>query len=735
MIERQRLRRLIVRTLDLLLRGRVSELARLLVVRARPTVWASRARHLNPAPTICIDAKTQRLARDGSVAPKRSIVFPETASKLVSVIVPCNNYGAYLAEAVASVQRQTLDCVEIIVVDDGSTDPHTVTVLGELANDPALRIISKPQEGLVSARNAGIAVANGEYVCCLDADDRLLPGYLEAAVLALETDRSVGFAYSWAQLFGDEHRVWHTRDFRIDEGLADNHTAVSAVFRRDDWHEIGGYRPQMRHGYEDWEFWLRLAALGRNGKAVRAPLFEHRRHGRTMTHDAHAMRRRLVSDMRALNTEIFSDRSLQSRISRIGGPANADRSATAIPVRLPVESGKPHLLVVVPWLEAGGAEMVLLDVLDHLKASWTITIVTTLPDRQPLWSEFVKITTDIFPLAGAFDSDGGLRLLEHLVASRQISVVLSSGSGWLYRNAARLKSRFPALKLVDLLHNALPSGHLADAVAASAVFDRHIAVSPHIETALVRRGVYADKVRTILNGVDCSAARLDGELRKRCRAELGLDPDVFAIGWVGRFAAEKRPLDFLYLVSSLPDSRRVAAFMCGEGPQLQGTIDRSVRMESAVPVNFLGRRSRPDMRALYAAFDVLVLTSELEGMPLVVLEALGAGCPVVATRVGDIELAVHDGRSGWLVPPGDIAAMRRRILEMMANTSEHQAMAAYALATMDGGDFSRKAMAEAYARVFVELVSWPAGGSGPGKTCNSPRSSQIDRATAMGGVR
>jgi hypothetical protein len=232
---------------------------------------------------IGIDAKYQRLSPEGQIQAKPAFLYPSpSAPLLVSVVIPCFNYGHFVKDAVSSALRQTISSLEVIVVDDGSRDSETVRVLENLKTLPRVRLIRQSNAGLPSARNAGIALARGEYICCLDADDTLEPSYVELCIAALELDRSSGFAYSWVQLFGDETGVWRTREFDISEALYDNYTSVSAVFRRDDWLAVGGYRPDMRSGYEDWEFWLRVAALGRRGRLIRSPLFNHRRHGRTM---------------------------------------------------------------------------------------------------------------------------------------------------------------------------------------------------------------------------------------------------------------------------------------------------------------------------------------------------------------------------------------------------------------------------------------------------------------------
>jgi glycosyltransferase involved in cell wall biosynthesis len=202
---------------------------------------------------------------------------------VVSVIVPCYNLGRYLDETVRSVLAQTYQDFEIIVVDDGSTDPFTQTLLTTYAA-PKTRVIRTEHRGLAAARNTGIAEASGRYLCALDADDRLRTAFLERTVHALEHDGTLTFCSSWLRTFGDEEWDWTPQHCDLPTLLWENTVLTAALVRRSAVVDFGGYDIGMpEQGDEDWDLWLRLVAAGHRGVIVPEVLFDYRRRAGSMS--------------------------------------------------------------------------------------------------------------------------------------------------------------------------------------------------------------------------------------------------------------------------------------------------------------------------------------------------------------------------------------------------------------------------------------------------------------------
>lgn len=199
----------------------------------------------------------------------------------VSVIIPCYNYGAFLPDAVSSVENQTAPNhdVEIIIVDDGSNDPETIAALDKLKRRKGrkLKVIFQENRGVAHARNTGIEAAKGRYIACLDADDLMQDGFIELCAAALDADRGLGIAYTGLQINsnGIEHSFPPAFDWNR---FRERHNQIPSLcmFRKEAWARAGKFR-QYRATGEDADLYMRIAAIGyRCRKVTDAPLFNYR---------------------------------------------------------------------------------------------------------------------------------------------------------------------------------------------------------------------------------------------------------------------------------------------------------------------------------------------------------------------------------------------------------------------------------------------------------------------------
>jgi glycosyltransferase involved in cell wall biosynthesis len=191
----------------------------------------------------------------------------------LSVIVPCFNDGDYVIDAVASVERNA-PAAELIVVDDGSTQPRTREVLAAL-REAGHRVVVQAHAGLPAARNRGIAESRGDYFLPLDADNRVLPGFVDEAIALLEGDPGAGVVYGNRREFGARSGDVEVPELELPRMLWSNYIDACAVVRRSVWNEVGGYDTAFPD-WEDWDFWLSVVERGWRFVRIPRPAFEYR---------------------------------------------------------------------------------------------------------------------------------------------------------------------------------------------------------------------------------------------------------------------------------------------------------------------------------------------------------------------------------------------------------------------------------------------------------------------------
>jgi glycosyltransferase involved in cell wall biosynthesis len=180
---------------------------------------------------------------------------------LVSVIIPCYNHGSYLGEAIQSILDQTYQHFEIIVVDDGSTEPHTIEVLRQIRTR-ATTVYHKANGHLSSARNYGIKKSRGGLILTLDSDDRFAPSFIEKAVTLLHRDPRLGVVTCHVKRFGSTRDApFLPQGGSVKDFLVQNNSCGNALFRHQCWLDAGGYREDLR-GFEDWDFWIGVTKKG-----------------------------------------------------------------------------------------------------------------------------------------------------------------------------------------------------------------------------------------------------------------------------------------------------------------------------------------------------------------------------------------------------------------------------------------------------------------------------------------
>jgi glycosyltransferase involved in cell wall biosynthesis len=230
------------------------------------------------------------------------------ASVKVSVVIPCYNSSAFLADTVQSVLAQTLCDMEIVLVDDGSVDDTRAVIARMIAAsaDRDMRLVCQANAGTASARNRGISAARGRYILPLDADDLIAPTMLEECADLLDAEPRIALVYTDRQDFGDIERIWTAGKYELEHLKYFNQIAYCSMFRKSMWEDVGGYRVNV-NGFDDWDFWVACASRGFQGRHLPRPYLKHRRHQSSfmwrILHDYE----RLHAQIMLNNPEVYSE--------------------------------------------------------------------------------------------------------------------------------------------------------------------------------------------------------------------------------------------------------------------------------------------------------------------------------------------------------------------------------------------------------------------------------------------
>ena len=407
-------------------------------------IWKHSAAFLFPFPWSssinCLSGPLPRrvLPRRGSIQPspitatrrfrrcvRRARTCPTDpgAPPLVTIITPFFNTGDIFEQTAQSVIGQTFQQWEWLIVNDASTAPEAQRVLSRYRQaDPRIKVIDQSANaGPGAARNRAVKMACGDYIVLLDSDDLLEPTAVEKWLWHLESHPEYAFVKGFSVGFGAKNYLWsngfHNREAFLKENLAD----LTSLIRKSTFATVGGFAEEMRHGFEDWEFWLRCASHGLWGATVPEHLDWYRRrdnhNDRWSNWDGDTLQRKARAELQreipggSIVLLLHPDRVP----SRLDAPVNLDapspkstpqkhgtrntQHATYRP-KPPPENQPASPLLILPWMTMGGAD----SLTSMSRASpltgrgWEVTCATTLQGDHSWMPQFNRFTPDIFAM-------------------------------------------------------------------------------------------------------------------------------------------------------------------------------------------------------------------------------------------------------------------------------------------------------------------------------------------------
>ncbi|HBI16897.1 MAG TPA: hypothetical protein DDY52_01940 [Candidatus Moranbacteria bacterium] len=574
---------------------------------------------------------------------------------LVSIIIPCYNYGKFVIEAIESAVSQTFQSIEIIVINDGSTDKDTIDVLNNL-NYPKVRVVHQENQGLAQTRNNGALLSKGKYICFLDADDMMMPTYIEKALIILEADGNLGCAYSWLQCFGDNESIWRTQDFDSFVIRNSNIASSHSVIRKSAWDKVFelnncGFLTKYNGYFEDWVFWIDMIRTGLGGRVIKECLIRYRIHKNSLSATHKPGFSKKLSELKTDRRDFFENNKLADELQ--------EKIYNQIKILNPFENiieaefikSNKSILFIVPWLTCGGVESVLLEKIKGLKFNgFQITIITTEESDNDWEWKFLEVTPFIYHLPNYLDRSDYNKFIFSFINGRNITEVCGVHSSFFYQIAGDMVRRFPKINISDVLHNDSKLGYYESAVKYDKYIKTHIVISNRIKKVIENCGVKREKIKVVYNGIDT----FDRFNPRECVKEKTKMNVLF----LGRFSPEKRPLDFLKVAKEFANDKDIQFFMGGDGI-LKKEIDLFIKRNRLKNVKLLGF-VKPESTLINS--DILVMTSEVEGFPMAALEAMSMKNVVISTNVGEIDKIVLNNKNGFVISEvGGIKAIKEKI--------------------------------------------------------------------------
>ncbi len=367
-----------------------------------------------------------------------------------------------------------------------------------------------------------------------------------------------------------------------------------------------------------------------------------------------------------------------------------------------------NVLWLIKGLGSGGAENLLVSAARHLdRDRFNYSVAYFLPWKNALVHDLEEAGLEVTCLnqKRSYDIRPMLRLNRKLRKDR-IDVLHAHlpYSGIVGRFASKFT---PVKAIVYSEHNVWERYHRLTHFANKATYkwnDAVVAVSEDVE-ASIRSGMNVNgrpKLGTITNGVDVHQLSLIGKEQSWLKSELGIPAENKIVVNVANFTPKKRHIDLLTAARIVvAENPNVSFVLVGQGPILEETKAAAKKMGLEGKVFFTGLRS--DAREIIAASDLFVLSSQFEGMPVSVLEAMSTHTSVLSTRVGGLPEMIVDGEEGTLVDPGDPQKLAVSISAMLKDDTLRHSLADRAF-TRAQNEFDVRNMVRKTEELYLELA-------------------------------
>lgn len=530
---------------------------------------------------------------------------------------------------------------------------------------------SHSQPSTAMAITQALTQEHSDFFVLLQVGDTIDATYFEKAILSMYTyEKYVGYVSSYWSI-GDSKVFTFTHSTNNDASciLAFYGTSPAAFFRTDAVLNVDGFITALDQlGCHDWELKWRLHIAGWAAYTIHEDLYTKNYYNiHSSSLENKILRCTYQKDSEAFLKYLNTNYKLYSipNLPDLNTMYSYKRQRITIPwdpVKVSSRPGRPDksrkgLLVIIPWLIVGGAETFALNVIQTFsKMNWDVTVVIT-KDAAPyggnVWVPVAKKDTlDVFELPTITHRSQYFQYICHLIRSRGINSILMTNNIAGYAALPFISNYCPVGATLDVNHNWVDSwmdgGYTTFSLDFQEYIDYQVQISNQLAQKMIKEGAKERKVETIFIGTNTTffTNQLHKyESRTKCLREFA--PELFpeedtkkkVIVYLGRLSGEKQPDVFIDTMIELKKQgyeSQVAGILAGHG-YLQGTLKDKIPTSNAQDiVKMVGVLDAERKRKLLSCSDILLMTSQTEGTPLVIFEAMSLRSIIVAPSVGGI---------------------------------------------------------------------------------------------------
>ena len=546
------------------------------------------------------------------------------SSTTITILLTVHNQSkADLLKAITSVRNQNGTSITVIILDDGSTNPETKDFLDYLELNENEHLFREKNVGVVAARNFLINKTFTDFLIFLDPDDSLCDDLVSRVVEVLDRYRDIEILFTNVLVHDvakDKFDVWETGPFELDTLAKVNTIPMSSFVSTRLIKGLNGFSSDFQSGFEDWDLWYRAALSG--ARAGHLPIIGYR------YTKAPISRTTIMKD----NADLITLRASMAKAN--------------FPFHL---KNKVEIFVLIPFLpRIGGVENYTKVLIEDLKnAGYEVILIVTETNPQMYIDDvenYRKSGTSTIRRLDFPDDDLFRLAIETLAAPNTLSINL--GSPWVFSKISDFNGLFD--RNVCFIFNDEVSAERG--LKNKDYFDEFWLAYDSLKRLFESDDM--NRLQTIYTGV------IEGSRAKKKKQD-----NFLTVGFLGRYSPEKNPLLFLAIAKSVAAKGNIKFIMGGEGPLNHQVEEKVRRLSNTRNFGYIS-----DGKDFLDQIDLLLVTSDVEGIPLVAMEALSMGIPVVSKNVGGISELLEDGKNG-MIWDGTILEITT-ILESETNTEK-----------------------------------------------------------------